>query len=158
MTDWLHLSEIEFKLVDIKFALNAGLSDERCGVTTADSRLKIFGMDFLPEEYGIEEPDEETQEKCIKAYGKLEEAVDRAKKAFKDAQELLKAYYNLGEDENFTGLCEQIAANPNLKNLRWQYGIDDDLLSDQIRQCEFVNWLNKIVLPKLVNQQQTTRG
>lgn len=44
---------------------------------------------------------------------------------------------------------ETIAADPSHKDLRWRYGIDDDLLSDNIRQCEFVNWLNKIALPKV---------
>ena len=43
---------------------------------------------------------------------------------------------------------EALAAEPDRKDLRWQLAIDDDVLSDSIRQCEFVNWLNKLVLPK----------
>jgi GMP synthase (glutamine-hydrolysing) len=42
---------------------------------------------------------------------------------------------------------EALAAEPDRKDLRWQLAIDDDVLSDSIRQCEFVNWLNKLVLP-----------
>ncbi len=42
---------------------------------------------------------------------------------------------------------ESIYNNTNLKNLRWQYAVDDDVLSDEIRQLEFVNWLNKLVIP-----------
>jgi hypothetical protein len=42
---------------------------------------------------------------------------------------------------------ETIFKDPTRKDLRWQYAIDDDLLSDSIRQLEFVNWLNKIVVP-----------
>ena len=42
---------------------------------------------------------------------------------------------------------EALASEPDRKDLRWQLAIDDDLLSDSIRQCEFVNWLNKLVLP-----------
>jgi GMP synthase (glutamine-hydrolysing) len=42
---------------------------------------------------------------------------------------------------------EALAAQPDRKDLRWQLAIDDDVLSDSIRQCEFVNWLNKLVLP-----------
>lgn len=42
---------------------------------------------------------------------------------------------------------EALAKEPNRKDLRWQLAIDDDVLSDSIRQCEFVNWLNKLVLP-----------
>ena len=43
---------------------------------------------------------------------------------------------------------ESLAGDPNRKDLRWQLAIDDDVLSDSIRQCEFVNWINKLVLPK----------
>jgi GMP synthase (glutamine-hydrolysing) len=42
---------------------------------------------------------------------------------------------------------EALAKEPGRKDLRWQLAIDDDILSDSIRQCEFVNWLNKLVLP-----------
>ncbi len=43
---------------------------------------------------------------------------------------------------------EALAAEPDRKDLRWQLAIDDDVLSDSIRQCEFVNWIDKLVLPK----------
>ena len=42
---------------------------------------------------------------------------------------------------------EALYKEPDRKDLRWQLAIDDDVLSDPIRQCEFVNWLNKLVLP-----------
>lgn len=42
---------------------------------------------------------------------------------------------------------EALAKEPGRKDLRWQLAIDDDVLSDSIRQCEFVNWINKLVLP-----------
>jgi GMP synthase (glutamine-hydrolysing) len=42
---------------------------------------------------------------------------------------------------------EALAKEPDRKDLRWQLAIDDDVLSDSIRQCEFVNWINKLVLP-----------
>jgi len=42
---------------------------------------------------------------------------------------------------------EALAKEPERKDLRWQLAIDDDVLSDSIRQCEFVNWLNKLVIP-----------
>lgn len=56
---------------------------------------------------------------------------------FKDHEDLV----------HYVEQLETIAANPSRKDLRWQYAIDDDLLRDSIRQCEFVNWLNKIVIP-----------
>ena len=43
---------------------------------------------------------------------------------------------------------ESLAREPDRKDLRWQLAIDDDVLSDSIRQCEFVNWINKLVLPR----------
>lgn len=42
---------------------------------------------------------------------------------------------------------ELLAKEPDRKDLRWQLAIDDDVLCDSIRQCEFVNWINKLVLP-----------
>ena len=42
---------------------------------------------------------------------------------------------------------EALAKEPDRKDLRWQLAIDDDVLSDSIRKCEFVNWINKLVLP-----------
>ncbi len=42
---------------------------------------------------------------------------------------------------------EKIFHNNSQKDLRWKYGIDEDVLSDSIRQLEFVNWLKKIVIP-----------
>ncbi|UCE47639.1 MAG: type 1 glutamine amidotransferase [Phycisphaerales bacterium] len=43
---------------------------------------------------------------------------------------------------------EALAREPDRKDLRWQLAIDDDVLCDSIRQCEFVNWINKLVLPR----------
>jgi GMP synthase (glutamine-hydrolysing) len=42
---------------------------------------------------------------------------------------------------------ELLAKEPGRKDLRWQLAIDDDVLLDSIRQCEFINWINKLVLP-----------
>ncbi len=43
---------------------------------------------------------------------------------------------------------EELFANPDRADLRWQLAIDDDILSDECRECEFANWLNTVVLPK----------
>ncbi len=37
---------------------------------------------------------------------------------------------------------------PNRKDLRWQLVIDDDVLSSEIKECEFRNWLSELVLPR----------
>jgi GMP synthase (glutamine-hydrolysing) len=43
---------------------------------------------------------------------------------------------------------ETLHRNPGRKDLRWELDIDDDVLSDQVRQVEFRNWINKLVLPR----------
>lgn len=43
---------------------------------------------------------------------------------------------------------ETLHADPDRKDIRWQLGIDDDIVSHEIRTCEFRNWLDAIVLPK----------
>ncbi len=42
---------------------------------------------------------------------------------------------------------ETLFAHPDRKDLRWQLDIDDDVLSDAIRQCEFANWIKNLVVP-----------
>lgn len=42
--------------------------------------------------------------------------------------------------------CETLFQDPTRKDLRWQLRIDDDLLDDGRRHCEFVNWLRHEVL------------
>ena len=45
----------------------------------------------------------------------------------------------------FVDKLETIYRNPERKDLRWQLAIDEDLISESIVQCEFVNWLKKMV-------------
>jgi len=40
-------------------------------------------------------------------------------------------------------------AEQDRKDLRWQLAIDDDILDDTVRQCEFGNWIEKLVKPSL---------
>ncbi len=47
----------------------------------------------------------------------------------------------------YVAKLETLHSNPTRKDLRWQLDIDDDVLSDGIRQAEFRNWINKLVLP-----------
>ena len=42
---------------------------------------------------------------------------------------------------------EKLALEPNRKDLRWQLGIDDTIMDQSLRQCEFINWIDKLVLP-----------
>lgn len=43
---------------------------------------------------------------------------------------------------------EMLHKDPSLKYIRWQFKIDDDLLEDRYRECEFINWINKLVMPR----------
>jgi GMP synthase (glutamine-hydrolysing) len=47
----------------------------------------------------------------------------------------------------FVESLEALHREPDRKDLRWQLDIDDDVLADRVRQVEFRNWLNKLVLP-----------
>jgi GMP synthase (glutamine-hydrolysing) len=43
---------------------------------------------------------------------------------------------------------ETLHKDPSRKDLRWELDIDDDVLSDQVRQAEFRNWINRVVLSR----------
>lgn len=48
---------------------------------------------------------------------------------------------------DLVGKMKELFANPDRKDLRWQLAIDDDVLDVNIRQREFKNWINNLVLP-----------
>ena len=52
---------------------------------------------------------------------------------------------------SFVDDLEEIFNNNSRKDLKWKYGIDEDILSDSIRQLEFSNWINKLVIPHSEN-------
>jgi GMP synthase (glutamine-hydrolysing) len=52
--------------------------------------------------------------------------------------------------EDFQALVARLEAlhrEPARKDLRWQLGIDDDVIDPRIRQCEFSNWIERLVIP-----------
>lgn len=60
-----------------------------------------------------------------------------------------QGYFRNHEDMiDFAEQLKEIARDPSRKDLRWKLAIDNDLLSDEIRELEFVNWLNKMVIKK----------
>jgi hypothetical protein len=76
----------------------AGIMAERCSVSTEETELKVFGLDVV--DPGIlqfnSETDPSTREftaKCNRAVGDFIYAANRAKKAFRDAQTMLKQYH-----------------------------------------------------------------
>ena len=41
---------------------------------------------------------------------------------------------------------EAVHADPTLKHVRWQLKIDDGIVEDDIRECDFINWIHSPVL------------
>ena len=61
------------------------------------------------------------------------------------AEGFFQGHENLVE---YVEKLETLHQNPHRKDLRWQLDIDDDVLSDLVRQVEFRNWIKKVVLPR----------
>jgi hypothetical protein len=72
----------------------------RCGYSTMGSKLELFNHDFLPDLLGDVLVDEQS-DACQAALAAHQEVADRAKKAMRDAQELLTQYHRARAD----GLC-----------------------------------------------------
>ncbi len=93
---------------------------DQCHFSTAGTKLEVFGQDFLPEILGrsatIDSNDVFDGTACATALTTFEETVNRAKKALRDAQELVRQYTNLRDQgQTFaTGFCEQVAGDPPL--------------------------------------------
>lgn len=61
-----------------------------------------------------------------------------------------KGFFNGPEDlHQHVERLEALYADPARKDLRWQLDVDDDVLSDDVRQVEFANWIQQQVLPRL---------
>jgi hypothetical protein len=64
-------------------------------------------------------------------------------------EKLAKAVF-FTKHEDFVHLVAQmklLAQSPDRKDLRWQLSFDDDVLDENINQCEFKNFITKLVLP-----------
>ncbi len=60
-----------------------------------------------------------------------------------------EGYFRSHEDlVKFVEDLKTIYKDPSRKDLRWKYGIDDDVLSDDIRELEFANWVKYQILQK----------
>ena len=59
-------------------------------------------------------------------------------------------YFSGHEDFiTYVNLLKDLFAQPNRKDLRWQLAVDDDVLDEDVKRCEFRNWINKQVVPYL---------
>ncbi|MCC6145526.1 MAG: hypothetical protein IT368_17095 [Candidatus Hydrogenedentes bacterium] len=65
------------------------------------------------------------------------------------AEKLIKLGYFQDQDDlmAYVEKLDALFADPARKDLRWQLKIDDDVLDDNIRECEFKNWLKHVVIP-----------
>ncbi len=58
-----------------------------------------------------------------------------------------QGYFRNHEDMvAYTKDLKTVYDDPSRKDLRWKYDIDDSILSDEIRELEFVNWLKYMVI------------
>ena len=66
---------------------------------------------------------------------------------------LIKQNYFKNHDDliKYVNDLEEIFNDNTRKDLMWKYGIDEDVLKDSVRQLEFCNWLNKLVIPHSKN-------
>ncbi|RKX91425.1 MAG: type 1 glutamine amidotransferase [Spirochaetes bacterium] len=63
-------------------------------------------------------------------------------------EKLIKqGFFKNHEDmETYTKDLKAVHDDPSRKDLRWRYDIDDSIISDEIREVEFVNWLKNMIL------------
>jgi GMP synthase (glutamine-hydrolysing) len=65
------------------------------------------------------------------------------------AERLLReGFFRDREDlQRYIDRLEELAGQPDRKDLRWQLDIDNDVLAPDVRQVEFRNWIERLVLP-----------
>lgn len=117
-----------FNLLGVKGTVNildalGRVAAGRCGFE-GDAYLKLFGVDFLPAVTcgdafaGLEEfaADSEFQTECSQANEELLELLGRAKKALRDAQELIRQYKDLeSQGKRFVNeLCDKLLGGREL--------------------------------------------
>jgi hypothetical protein len=89
-----------------------------CHFSTDGTKLEVFGTDFLPELLGrspvFDSNDVFSSADCQDALTELETLMDRAKKAMRDAQELIRQYKKLRDlgQEFSSDFCATVAADP----------------------------------------------
>eukprot|EP00744_Colponema_vietnamica_P002630 GILI01004095.1.p1 GENE.GILI01004095.1~~GILI01004095.1.p1 ORF type:complete len:310 (+),score=99.41 GILI01004095.1:49-978(+) len=53
--------------------------------------------------------------------------------------------------EEYVKLLETLHADPSRKDIAWMLGIDEDVMSEQVRLVEVRNWVKKLVIPSKKN-------
>jgi hypothetical protein len=91
----------------------ADIHAERCTVRDDDTQFTVLGGDFIDDDSPFifntsEGKYADETKKCNDAVGKFITFSNRAKKAFRDAQQLLTQYRSLQNGVHFDGLCQQL--------------------------------------------------
>ncbi|MCJ9427965.1 type 1 glutamine amidotransferase [Kordiimonas marina] len=55
-------------------------------------------------------------------------------------------FHTEDEAETFKGLLDKLVENPEAKAAAWQLGIDADILHDEMRRAEIINWVEHCIL------------
>jgi len=55
-------------------------------------------------------------------------------------------FKSLDDVDAYVDRLEKLHSSPESKDLRWQLAIDQDILSDSIRELEFANWVKFVIL------------
>ena len=58
-------------------------------------------------------------------------------------------FASLEDADQFIGKMQALHENPASSHLRWQLGVDGDVLNDAVRQQEVRNWIEVKILPRL---------
>lgn len=63
-------------------------------------------------------------------------------------EKLTREGYFKGHDDlkEYADQLEAISQDPSRKDLRWKLGIDEDLISNDIKETEFSNWIHTFIL------------
>ena len=103
---------------------NAVLRANRCGVSSDDMRLLVLGLDFMPiverksnHTFPFSVPSDAERTQCERAYNEFAIAGDRAKKALRDAVELVRQYKKFVDtpdtnDNLSRQICTQLTSSP----------------------------------------------
>lgn len=74
--------------------------------------------------------------------------------ALYEEEHLAQGFFRNAEElARYVSHMEELHRDPTRKDLRWQLGIDDDVLSVDIRQREFSNWIHRLVIPRAAQSQ-----
>jgi hypothetical protein len=98
---------------------NVALAAERCGVRTNETVFELFGEDiidaFLDPKYRFDTTEDGAGLACKTTLAKFQLSADRLKKAFRDAQQLVKQYRALSSGTHFgADLCEALLVTTSL--------------------------------------------